>query len=275
MALPIRSGINTTRKHFLKNQGFTLVEICVAMAIGAVLILSLAQYTLTSARTQKSQDLSNEFSQAMGTVGQALSNENICTSMFGINNAITIPAPLVSGSPVPSGLPVSLSIPVAGQSPLPVLKTGSLPSGLNIVSITAEAPTVMGPQSASGYTPEMLPITITAMKGPQPSPSPSNGTGSHTYFIGNNYFTKTFTIGVWVNGANVISKCTSSQDMAQQAPVLAPPVTYPSPTFSCTGAPPTCPIGASQSEAQCCTTQKTSPAPFWYCNSGGWSCPQS
>jgi prepilin-type N-terminal cleavage/methylation domain-containing protein len=258
--MSIQAGTQTTRKHGLNHQGFTLVEICVAMAVGSVLVMSLAQYSLSAARSQKSQNLSNEFNEVMGVVGQALSTESTCTATLG-----NIANPVASGSPVP----LVMSRPIGGSQTL--LATGSLPSGLNILSITAGTPTVMGPPSSSNFTPYMLPITITAMKGPAPSATPSGGPGLNTYFVGNNYFTKTFTVGVWFDGTNRISKCTSSQDMAQEAPASPTPVYTNSGV--CTGSPPTCP---GEGQASCCS-QSSSPTPFWVCggsngSSNGWSC---
>jgi type II secretory pathway pseudopilin PulG len=257
--MSIRVGAQTTRKHVLNKQGFSLVEICVAMGIGAVLILSLAQYSLSAARSQKSQNLSNEFNEVMGTVGQALMDQSICTSML---------SPLTNQ--IGAGSTVPLVIPHPGSSPQVLLQTGSLPSGLNVISILAGAPTSMGSVSPS-YTAEMLPITISAMKGTPPSPAPSNGPGLNTYFMGNNYFTKTFTVAVWVdNGTGLISKCISSQDMAQEAPAPPPPSPYPSSGITCPAPQPTCP-GPTMPTPSCCT-QNTSPTPFWVCNTTGWSC---
>jgi prepilin-type N-terminal cleavage/methylation domain-containing protein len=128
--MPIWAGTKTTRKHALRNQGFTLVEVCIAMGIGAVLIMALAQYSLTTARSQKSQNLSNEFNEVMGPVGQALSNESICSSML---NSTNNPYPVASGSPIPLVIP---HLPGGSQT---LLATGSLPSGLNILSITTGA----------------------------------------------------------------------------------------------------------------------------------------
>jgi prepilin-type N-terminal cleavage/methylation domain-containing protein len=265
MAMLTRTGTQTTRKHLLNQQGFTLVEICVAMGIGAILILSLAQYSLTAARSQKSQDLSNEFGQVMGTVGQALANQSACTSI--VNNIS--PSALASPLVVPI---TSLNIAPTGSNPQIILAAGVLPSGLNIQSIyIAGTPTPMGPASGGGYTPENISIIVTAMKGPTPSATPSGGPGLNTYFIGNNFFTKTFTVSAWVTASNSITKCISSQDMAQQAPIGAPAV-YPSPISSgCVGNAPTCPGSGESSLATCCTPS-SAPVPYWACQTSGWTC---
>jgi type II secretory pathway pseudopilin PulG len=263
--MPTQAGAKTTRKHVLNKQGFSLVEICIAMGIAAVLILSLAQYSLNAARSQKSQDLSNEFSQVMGTVGQALANESVCTSIMS-----NIPPAAVM---YPNTVQVaSLFIPPTSPagSAQTILAQGPLPSGLNITTIYIGTPYPMGPVSG-GLTPEIVPITVSAMKGPAPSASPSGGPGLNTYFIGNSLFTKTFTVAAWVNLLNgSISKCVSSQDMAQGAPA-PPPVPYPSPTVSCLGNPPTCPSGSGTTQATCCMPT-TTPVPYWACQSYGWTC---
>jgi prepilin-type N-terminal cleavage/methylation domain-containing protein len=258
-----RTGTQTTRKHVLNQQGFTLVEICVAMGIGAILVLSLAQYSLTAARSQKSQDLSNEFSQVMGTVGQALANQSACTSIVSNISPSAVASPLVA--PI-----TSLSIISPGGSQT-VLAPGILPSGLNIQSIyIAGTPIPIGPVSGL-YTPESVSIIVTAMKGPTPSATPSGAPGLNTYFIGNNFFTKTFTVSAWVTASNSITKCISSQDMAQQAPIGAPAV-YPSPISSgCVGNAPTCPGSGESSLATCCTPS-SAPVPYWACQTDGWTC---
>jgi hypothetical protein len=226
---------------------------CVALAIASVLILALTEYTFQQARTQKSQDMSNEFTQIVGILGQAFGNETTCTSLMN-----TLPVPVVTPAAYPS----------IGPSPNYIIQTtAALPSGLSFLPPTATAPAVpgivfgvpvpVGP-AVGLNTPEIMPVTITGTK--------SSTSTTNLNFIGGNTLSKTFNLTVWVTApANTIAKCVSSQDMAQSAPVPMP--TYSPPPVSCAGTVPTCATGTPH-----CCAKPNSPLNYWACPNNGWDC---
>jgi type II secretory pathway pseudopilin PulG len=246
-------------------QAFSLTEVCVAMGIAAVLMLALAEYSLSTARAQKSQSMSEEFTQTMGLVTETLGDENLCSSFLVPNNIPTIS--VVVTNP-PTSIP-SFSFIRPGGNPLTLFTVGTpFPSGLLISRMAITSVTSTGPNSPDGtLSQNMVTLEIDAQK-----TMPSTAPGAQS-FVGNALYQKFYSVAVWADTVtNNITKCMSSKDMAQGAPVPTPSYST-IPNLTCTGNTPPCPSGAPAiCSKDSATSANLSPVPYWCCPSDNWSC---
>jgi type II secretory pathway pseudopilin PulG len=238
----------------------TLVEMMVATAMTALLMLALGQFAFNSARTRKSDELSREFNDVANLVGQTLGQQSSCTSALqGL--------PVSMASSVPSPIPTLVANTQVTGSPAIVTNNYTFPSGLKITGLSDFAASgVLATNTAQGIKEYLVNFTLTAQK-----------TGTATVnktFVGNNYFTKTYTVSAWLNSTNNITTCAASQGAASLSG--AGGLTQVGGGVECTvnaGPPPTCPGGAP---ATCCNGIYEQ-FPFYYCptaqlTASGWKC---
>jgi prepilin-type N-terminal cleavage/methylation domain-containing protein len=207
------------KKHLVPNsvigtQGFTLVEILVAMGITAMILVALMQITAQGPQASKSSALDTDFSILASNVQTALTND--CTN-FMQGQRFTLASPLPHYSMMP---------PNPGVSPPFTVQAGFPTVGMQVTSFAmSQTPTPIqtvgtGAQQNIVY---QTAITLQAQKvGPSGQPA----------LPGVQTFSKTFQVMLWVNASNLnqISQC--QQQSAINNPVLT--LSTPLPGAGCT-----------------------------------------
>lgn len=227
--------VRTASCHFIKSdrlsqpgdpaQGFTLVELCVALALTSVLGLALIDVSTLSSRATQSNNATDEFNTDASLLLTVLSSPAGCTSAFA-GMAVGANGPVISPTvPPPSPLSAFLTY-IATATPV-AITTNYLNPALSSIIIQVTAPSALTanasfpvPQnnlwitnigftslvdtavSVSGtFTQNLYNLNLSAQK---------VSTGPYSLLGGLTTYNVNFLVALWVNGAGTVDGCGTS-----------------------------------------------------------------
>jgi len=179
----------------LKNQGFTLIEVMVAMGILSLGALAIAQYSMNSSRSSKSNVLSGELTILVSNL-QGVLGSSACTSVLE-NQPFVIGAANQIIAALPGG-------PVLAKAGFPTV--GAQVTSLAFTNIIQDNVSVAGT-----LVEKVVNLELKAKKVVIQNETTPGTLGSQT-------ITKEFPIAIWVGNGNTVVACSQSVQSAPPQP---------------------------------------------------------